>query len=118
MLMISRKNRFRGRNSLDHVYKKGRTVKSGPLSMRYLPSKREDYRLAVVVSKKVSKSAVTRNRIRRRIFELFRKKRAEYGTPINHDFIISVFDDKLADMPAEELSRMFEKLMSSAHIGP
>lgn len=108
--MISRKNRFKGHRTLDFVYKKGRTAKAGSLSMKYLPTKREDYRLAVVVSKKVSKSAVKRNRIRRRIFEQFRLLRAEKGAPIKYDIIISVFKDDLVDMPAAQVSELCRKL--------
>lgn len=109
--MISRTYRFRGHKSLDYTYKKGRTAKAGPLGMKYTPGNRGDYRLAVVVSKKVSKSAVKRNRIRRRIFEQFRLIRKEYGEPIRYDVIITAFKDDLATMPAEELSGLVRKLV-------
>jgi ribonuclease P protein component len=66
--MIGRANRFHGYNSLRYVYKHGKTVRGPHMSLRFCPdAKRQDYRLAVVVSKKISKSAVARNRIRRRI---------------------------------------------------
>lgn len=111
--MISRKNRFRGHKSLDFIYKRGKTVKAGPLSIKYILSRREDYRLAVVVSKKVSKSAVKRNRIRRRIFEQLRLIRKEVGAPIKYDIIITAFSDNLADMPSENLSALCKKLVSN-----
>jgi ribonuclease P protein component len=71
--MIARKHRFHGYGSLKYVYQNGKSVR-GPLNvLKYAPNpKRTQYRLAVVVSKKVAKSAVTRNRIRRRIYETFR----------------------------------------------
>ena len=63
-------------NSLRVVYKYGQTARSQQLTMRYhLHEKRQTYRCAVVVSKKVEKSAVARNRIRRRIFEVIRQFR-------------------------------------------
>jgi ribonuclease P protein component len=114
--MISRKNRFRGHKSLDSIYKKGMSAKAGPVSMRYLQSRRTDYRLAVVVSKKVSKSAVKRNRIRRRVFELFRKERKNHDSPMQYDIIISVFSDEVADMPADKLAKTFDKLLENAQL--
>jgi ribonuclease P protein component len=110
--MISRKHRFQGHRSLDYIYKKGRTGKADAISIKFMPSKREDYRLAVVVSKKVSKSAVKRNRIRRRVFEQFRVLRKEHGEPIRYDIIITVFRDNLAEMPAPDLAKNVRKLAS------
>ena len=79
-----------------------------------MPSRGDDFRLAVVVSKKVSKSAVKRNRIRRRLFEQFRIIRAEHGQPIKYDIIITVFMEDLADSPASELTDSCKKLMLGA----
>ena len=44
--------------------------------------------MAVVVSKKTAKSAVTRNRIRRRFYEAVRKERLAEGKPIDLVFVI------------------------------
>lgn len=114
--MISRKNRFRGHRSLDYIYRNGKSFKSGGMGIKATPGKGEDYRLAVVVSKKVSKSAVKRNRIRRRIFEQFRKMRAEYGNPIKQDIIITAFKDDLATVPAEKLEESLGKLLAGVDI--
>lgn len=114
--MISRKNRFRGRASLDYVYKNGKSSKNGPLGIRAIPSRREDYRLAVVVSKKVHKSAVKRNRIRRRMFEQFRILRAEHGQPIKYDIIITAFSDNVVELPAGELKESCKKLLAGVGI--
>jgi ribonuclease P protein component len=114
--MISRKHRFKGRKSLDYTYRKGRPAKHGALGIRAVPSRGEDYRLAVVVSKKIHKSAVRRNRIRRRIFEQFRKMRVEYEKPIKYDIIITAFSDELATIPAEQLAEDTKKLLNGAGI--
>ena len=116
--MISQKHRFSGHKSLDYVYQKGKGARTGALGIKAAPSRRDDYRLAVVVSKKVSKSAVRRNRIRRRIFELFRKARSEYGEPIRYDIVITAFDERIADMPAEELSDDCKKLIKTVGLMP
>jgi ribonuclease P protein component len=70
--------------------------------------KRTDYRVAVVVSKKVNKSAVVRNRIRRRVYEVVRG----YGLATNLDVIITVFDEVVATMPAEQLQKSLRRQLS------
>ncbi len=111
--MISRKHRFRGRHSLDYIYRRGKAHRAGPLTMKYLPAKGEDFRLAVVVSKKVSKSAVKRNRIRRRVFEQFRDIRRLQTKPIKYDIIVTAFDESLATLPAKEMASLCQKLASA-----
>jgi ribonuclease P protein component len=68
--MISRTNRFHGYNSLRNVYRHGNTARGPLFAVKSLQNpRRKSYRLAVVVSRKVNKSAVARNRIRRRLYE-------------------------------------------------
>lgn len=85
------------------------------LSLRYIANpKRETFRVAVVVSKKVSKSAVTRNRIRRRLYEnvriLFESVSGTY------DVALLVYDERFADMPAEKLAVEVQTLCKKANI--
>jgi ribonuclease P protein component len=114
--MLARKHRFHGYHSLDGVYRRGATVR-GPVTMlRYLPNpKRSDYRCAVVVSKKVHKSAVTRNRIRRRIYEIVRTE-FQPAKPI--DLVITVFDEAVADMPADTLQATLTKQLKAIKTTP
>ncbi len=109
--MIGRPHRFHGHNSLSFVYKQGQTVRQGPLALRYINnSRRTSYRVAVVVSRKVSKSAVTRNRIRRRVYEQVRL--AELPTEFAYDLVITAFSDQVAVMPAAELQSLVRTLLS------
>lgn len=112
--MISKQHRFHGPNSLNFVYRKGRAVRGESMSLRFAGSRDKDYRLAVVVSKKVSKSAVVRNRIRRRIYEIVRLHRKEAGTPWPVDLVISVFEERIATMPPEELKAQVLKLLQKS----
>ncbi len=113
--MLSRFYRFHGHGSLNHVYRRGHTVRGSLFAVRYGPNdRRRHFRAAVVVSKKVSKSAVTRNRIRRRLYELLRLHAAEITQP--YDIVITVFDGRVATMPAAELSRMLGAQLAQAGI--
>lgn len=112
--MLSIRNRFHRRGSINYVYRKGHTVRGEYLSLRHVQSRREDYRLAVVVSKKVSKSAVVRNRIRRRVYEAVRLQKKGSGDPWPKDLIISVFDERVASMPYEDLAAAVRHLLKKA----
>ena len=90
-------------------------VRSADLSLRYAPNpKRESYRLAAVVSKKVSKSAVVRNRIRRRVYEHVRILFGSQSIP--YDLLITVFDERVATLPAAELAYELNKLLRKADL--
>ena len=100
--MIHRTHRFHGRNSLRFVYKNGQTVRCSHSSLKYVRNpRRQTYRVAVVVSRKVHKSAVVRNRIRRRIYEAVRSQAARISEPC--DMVFTVFSDQLATMNYEEV---------------
>jgi ribonuclease P protein component len=114
--MIARKHRFHGHNSLNQVYRYGKTVRSEFVALRFAPSKKDSYRLAVVVSRKVSKSAVVRNRIRRRIYEIVRLYNKESGSSWNYDMVITVFDERIASIPYQDLQQGIIKLLSKANI--
>lgn len=113
--MINRAHRFHGYGSLNFVYKNGQTVRGPLFALKYvLNPKRKSYRLAVVVSKKVHKSAVGRNRIRRRIYEVVRQLQDEISQP--YDIVITVFNDSLLNEPAEPLKDQVKKQLLHAGI--
>lgn len=113
--MIARTHRFHGRAQIQRVYKGGKLVRSAYVSLRYMEnSKADSYRLAVVVSKKVSKKAVVRNRIRRRIYEHVRILFGSQSIPF--DFLLTVFDERLATLPADELAQEINKLFKKANL--
>lgn len=115
--MISADHRFHGRNSLNYVYRHGRTLRSKYFSAKFaVNSRRNTYRAAVVVSKKVSKSSPLRNRIRRRLYELVRTEAApKLG---NIDIVITVFDEKVADIPPAELKSVFSRMIRELDSSP
>lgn len=107
--MIRKENRFSGNNSLLYVYRRGRTLRSKYFAVKFIDHNRRDaYRAAVVVSKKVSKSAPTRNRIRRRLYELVMKFEDKLD---NQDMVITVFDERVADVPFEELETAYRRII-------
>lgn len=112
--MINTKNRFRGRGSLNFIYRRGKTVRLSQLALKYTAARQEDYRLAVVVSKKVSKSAVVRNRIRRRLYEAARTIKKDSGAVWPYDLVLSVYAEDYATMPSQKLQKDVESLLKKA----
>lgn len=113
--MISRKNRFHGHNSVSRV--RGPSAHSEILSIRYSSNKKKDYRLAVVVSKKVDNRAVVRNRIRRRIYESVRTQGRLNNLAI--DVVFYVKDISIATVPNdklnEEVAILTKKALKALH---
>lgn len=110
--MIGRANRFHGYGSLRYVYQHGKTVRGPLMSLRYcVNGKRQDYRLAVVVSKKVHKSAVARNRMRRRIYEVVRQQLSPNQA---YDLVITVFQPSLQTTPSSQLTAQTRGLLQQA----
>lgn len=104
--MIARKNRFQGHNSVSRV--RGKSIHLPNFKVFYMRnSKRKDYRMAVVVSKKTAKSAVVRNRIRRRLYEAVRTQKSLEGQPFDVVFVVQ--NPNLATMPATELGLQVAK---------
>jgi ribonuclease P protein component len=95
---------------------RSKSVRGTTLALKYAPGERPSYRLAVVVSRKVSKSAVVRNRIRRRLYERVRNLSSSFKAP--YDLVLVVYDEKVATMPPEQLSAEVAKLCVKAKITP
>ena len=70
--MLPKANRLKHKTDFARVLENGSKVRTAHLLFFVTPSPTEQFRLGVVVSKKVSKKAVTRNGIRRVLSEIFR----------------------------------------------
>jgi len=113
--MLSVSHRFHGHGSLRYVYKNGRAIRSHLVTIKYVSNPhRKHSRFSVVVSKKVHKGAVGRNRMRRRIYEVVRHELPRLGTP--HDVVILVFSSELIHLPAPELTQVVQGLFEQADL--
>lgn len=113
--MLSAFHRFHGHGSLRYVYKNGKALRSHLVTIKYTANPhRKHSRFAVVVSKKVHKSAVGRNRIRRRVYEVVRGELPYLHSP--HDVVIMVFSSELIALPSDELVSMLRHLFKQADL--
>lgn len=112
--MLSRRYRFHGLGSLKRVYQHGRTVRSPMLSLKYLANdRRHEFRAAVVISRKVNKSAVARNRLRRRIFEQIRLQADNISA---FDLVFTVFNEQLGQVTPAGLEQLVLDLLQQAGV--
>lgn len=113
--MISNEHRFHRRNAIAYVYRRGKTVRGTYGSLKFVYNSRgQTYRAAVVVSRKVHKSAVVRNRIRRRVYEVIRSLEPKLNGP--YDFIFTVYSENLATMDYSELATEIKAQLQKAEI--
>jgi ribonuclease P protein component len=113
--MLSRAYRFHGHGSLRYVYTRGQAVRSNLGILKYAPnSRRKNWRAAVVVSRKVHKSAVVRNRIRRRLYEVIRTSIPADAPAI--DMVYIVYSAQIADMPANQLAQTVRSQLTKARL--
>lgn len=103
--MLANRYRFHGHGSLRFVYAKGSVVRSRYFVCKYTNNKhRSEPRIAVVVSKKVIKSAVKRNRIRRRVYEAIRLELPKINKQL--DLVIIVVSPELVTLPYDEIQQL------------
>ncbi len=113
--MITRTHRFHGYGSLRYIYRHGKTVRGPLCSLKYIQNKRrKTHRLSVVVNKKVNRSAVQRNRIRRRIYEIARDTEPLITEP--YDLVLTVFSDQINELTPGALKTMVRAQLFQAGV--
>ena len=113
--MISQRYRFHGHSSLKYVFNNGQQARGRELSIKYVTNNRRRYsRVAIVISKKVIKHAVDRNRARRRIYEIMRSYLPKFNQTV--DVSVIVYQDKVLTMPHSELAAEINKCLTKLDI--
>ena len=113
--MISSDHRFHGHGSLKYIFSKGATFRSRHLILRAIRNpRRKKSRVAIIVSKKVEKRAVGRNRIRRRLFGVIQS----YLPTLNdtYDIAFIVTGSELKEMDYLELQDSVQHLLTQAGV--
>lgn len=87
--MLGRKYKIHKKKEVEAVFKKGRSSFDNILGVKTLPTDNDRNRFVIVVSGKVSKKAVVRNALKRRLSELCRINLATLA-PGNDFFILAL----------------------------
>lgn len=113
--MLASKNRFHGHGSLRFVYARGKVSRSKYFICKYSHNpRRATPRVAVVVSKKVVKSAVKRNRIRRRMYEAIRLELPDISRQT--DVVYIVVSPEILVIPHSELIGAIRRTLQAAEL--
>lgn len=96
--MLAKRLRFHGHGSLKYLYKNADAYRSRYFTMKIIANPhRPSSRFSVVVSKKIHKSAVGRNRIRRRVYEILRTQSTKITGVYDVAVIVTSGETLLAD---------------------
>lgn len=112
--MLSKKYRFHSRGGVQYTYKHGKTIRTPKISLVHNNNDRGFQRFAVVVSKKVVKSAVGRNRIRRRVYEAIRLELPTFSA--KRDNIFVVYSKDVSNMDFSELRHLIHSLLEQSMV--
>ena len=84
--MLNQKYRLKKKSDFDIVFRKGQAITGRFIFLKIIKNQLDNSRFGFIVSLKVSKKAVIRNRIKRRLREIIKKKIKDIKT--NYDIII------------------------------
>lgn len=98
-----------------YVYKNGLAKRSRFFTVKVTRNKKRQVpRFAVVISKKVHKSAVGRNRARRRVYEIIRQELPQITRA--HDVVVIISSAEIIAAPHEELYEQLTQLFRQTEL--
>jgi ribonuclease P protein component len=107
--MLSASNRLKKGHEITRVYRRGKYGGAGILSVKSYSTGRGESRAVVIVGKKVSKRAVVRNKIRRRLSAILRDKWQTVRP--GYDIVVTVHQE-ISDEPAKILEEALIKALT------
>ncbi|MDP3999450.1 MAG: ribonuclease P protein component [bacterium] len=93
------------------VKKSGQTARSRYFLLKFFPNQLEFNRIGVIISKKVAKGAVVRNKIKRTLFNSL-KEFVKNGSNDKRDFLIIV-SPQAASLNPEELKKEIQAIFKN-----
>lgn len=111
--MLPKENRLKKRKAIACVLKKGRGFKEGFLFLKLIGNNLKESRFGFVISRRVSKKAVIRNMLKRRLSEIIRLNLPKIKHGADGVFIPS---SGLADKNFQEMAEITIKLLKKAKV--
>lgn len=113
--MISQKYRFHGHASLKYLLANGINIRGNILSIKIVDNSRRKYsRVAIIISKKVLKHAMDRNRARRRLYEIVRPMINDFNRTV--DLAVIIYKPNVITAPHDELVAEVNKCLQKAEL--
>lgn len=111
--MLAKKFRLASSREIKKIIQRGKQVKNPYMAIRYGGSFRQVSRCAVIISNKISKKAVVRNKLRRQIKAIFFVSQPKFFG--NYDMVI-IGRSGIVNMAFQELKLDMEALFRKAKL--
>lgn len=111
--MLPKENRLRSKKDFDDVFKKGKGFKEDFLYLKFADNDLGFSRFGFIVSQKVSKRAVVRNRLKRAMRALVRTKMPKIKPGVD---VVMIAISGLENKDFWELEAIFNKVFARAKI--
>ncbi|MCK9445793.1 ribonuclease P protein component [bacterium] len=111
--MLPKENRLKKEKEFEAVFKGGRTLKGKSVFLKYLINGTDQTRIGFVVSKKISKLAVERNKAKRRMRDIVRLKKDNLKDGLS---IVIISLPPIKGMEYKEIKQDLENLLSKEEL--
>jgi ribonuclease P protein component len=112
--MLAQVYSLRGANVINEILKKGQKRQSGSFGVFFVNRKDNDLpKFAFVISRKISRLAVNRNRVKRAMSESVRRNVARVPTGIDFVFLAK---KSIVDKSTDEIMREVQNFISNLEI--
>lgn len=111
--MLPQENRLKRKKEFEAVFKGGRIVRGNNFFLKYLANGTDKTKIGFVVSKKVSKKAVDRNKIKRRLREVFRLKKQGIKTGLS---IVIMTTPSIKELSFKEIEKEAGNLLEKGSL--
>jgi len=111
--MLPQNNRLAKTKDFENIYKKGRNFFTKILGIKYTKNELNITRIGIVISQKISKKAVIRNKIKRRLREILRLR---LKTIIKGYDVVILTRKGIEDCTYEELEKNIDYAFKKTHL--
>ena len=111
--MLPRENRLKKQKDFERVYQQGKGFKQDFLFLKAVSNGLEITRFGLVVSRKISKKAVIRNRVKRRLREIIRLRLEKVKKGVD---VVLVTLPGIEEKEYQEIEQMVDKLLEKAKL--
>ena len=111
--MLLKQNRLKKKKDFEKVFNHGRIYRQDFLLLKLLKNDLEFSRIGFIVSKKISNKAVVRNKVKRRLRDIVRKKISDMKN--NNDIIIIALQG-IQEKTFQEMEQEIDKIFIKAKI--
>lgn len=111
--VLAKENRLKRKKDFEKVFQEGRGIKEGFLILKMISNNLNQSRFGVVVSLKISKKAIWRNKIKRRIRELIKERLAKIKKGKD---VVLITTPEILKKDFEETGRTMDNLFKKAKL--